>query len=50
MLNTIETRKMVRAFAEAQGVALRNMSWTNKSADDRKRLCLFKMDDWLQDC
>ena len=43
MLNTIETRKMVRAFAEAQGVALRNMSWTNKSADDSKRNLGFEM-------
>ena len=43
MLNTKETRKMVRAFAEAQGVALRNMSWTNKSADDSKRNLGFEM-------
>tara|TARA_Y100000022_G_scaffold28517_1_gene22044 strand:- start:231 stop:491 length:261 start_codon:yes stop_codon:yes gene_type:complete len=43
MLNTIETRKMVRAFAEAQGVALRNASWTNRAKDSNKRNLGFEM-------
>ena len=43
MLNTIETRKMVRDFAEAQGVALRNASWTNMSKDSNKRNLGFEM-------
>jgi len=43
MLNTIETRKMVRDFAEAQGVALRNGGYTNKCADESKRNLAFEM-------
>ena len=43
MLNTIETRDLVRTYAEAQGVALRNASWTNKAADDNKRNLGFEM-------
>ena len=43
MLNTKETRELIRTYAEAQGVALRNDSWTNKAADDSKRNLGFEM-------
>jgi len=43
MLNTKETRKMVRTYAEAKGVALRNASWTNRSKDSNKRNLGFEM-------
>lgn len=42
MLNTKQARTLVRTYAEAKGVAIRNASWTNKCKDEHKRNLAFE--------
>ncbi len=53
-MNTRQTRRLVRDYAEARGVAVRNASWTNKCRDEHKRNlgfeCLFGTEFTESDC